>query len=154
MMDESNTSMAGLTDMSMGEVKRLDDADDSKADGDFSMAEIPLIDDTDDSGRAGDSGGHRSAALPKGNILDELKKEAGILGVKDSEDVLDQKRRMLNDSVNAFAEVDESDYDSEEESKDGAMSGDKIKRKSFGKAQRRSMGRGNRESITSSGTPD
>ena len=72
MVDDTNTSMAGLTDMSMGEIKRLDD---SAALGDFSMAEI----DTDDVNESGASGrrqkNHHSSALPKGNILDELKKE-------------------------------------------------------------------------------
>ena len=46
MVDESNTSMAGLTDMSMGEIKRLDD---STAEGNFSMAEIE-VDDINESG--------------------------------------------------------------------------------------------------------
>ena len=49
MVDDTNTSMAGLTDMSMGEIKRLDD---SAALGDFSMAEI----DTDDVNESGASG--------------------------------------------------------------------------------------------------
>ena len=41
------------------------------------MAELGA-DDVDDSGRAGGRlGAHASAALPKGNILDELKKESG-----------------------------------------------------------------------------
>ena len=62
-MDDNNTSMAGLTDMSMGEIKRLgdDSVDNSMA---FSMAEL----DTDDN----EIGGHKSTALPKGNMLDEL----------------------------------------------------------------------------------
>ena len=81
------------------------------------MAELGT-DDVNESGASGHrSKNTQSTALPKGNILDELKKDANTLGIKDSEDLLDQKRRMLNDSVNAFAEVDESDYDSEEETK-------------------------------------
>ena len=43
MQDDMNVSMAGLTDMSMGEVKRLDD---SEA-GNFSMAELS-VDDVDE----------------------------------------------------------------------------------------------------------
>lgn len=66
-----------------------------------------------------------------------MKKESHLLNIKDSEDLLDQKRRMLNDSVNAFEEVDESDYDSEEESKGGT--GQHLKRRSFGKANRKSL---------------
>ena len=88
--------MAGLTDMSMGEIKRLDD---SGVDGNFSMAEIET-DDINDSGDAGETG-HRikSSALPKGNILDELKNESKYLNPnKESDDLLDQKRRLLNDS--------------------------------------------------------
>ena len=46
--DDMNVSMAGLTDMSMGEVKRLDD---SEA-GNFSMAEIS-VDDVNESGASG-----------------------------------------------------------------------------------------------------
>lgn len=48
MQDDMNVSMAGLTDMSMGEVKRLDD---SEA-GNFSMAELS-VDDVDESGASG-----------------------------------------------------------------------------------------------------
>ena len=58
---------------------------------------------------------------------------------------------MLNDSVNAFAEVDESDYDSEEEVKDKTPG---QVRKSFGKSNRRSMGKTNRASVTSGDGPD
>ena len=50
--DDMNVSMAGLTDMSMGEVKRLDD---SEA-GNFSMAEIS-VDDVNESGASGRMGG-------------------------------------------------------------------------------------------------
>lgn len=49
MVDDTNTSMAGLTDMSMGEIKRLDD---STAKGDYSMAEIE-VDDINESGQSG-----------------------------------------------------------------------------------------------------
>ena len=113
MVDDGNTSMAGLTDMSMGEIKRLDD---SAADGNFSMAEI-YCDDENESGASFRKQNTQSTQLPKGNILDELKKDAHNLSIKETDDILDAKRRMLNDSVNAFEEVDESDYDSEEETK-------------------------------------
>ena len=53
---------------------------------------------------------------------------------------------MLNDSVNAFEEVDESDYDSEEETKGSPTR--KLNRRSFGKANRKSLTK-NRESTTS-----
>ena len=53
---------------------------------------------------------------------------------------------MLNDSVNAFAEVDESDYDSEEESK--GENTQKLNRRSLGKVNRKSIIK-NRESTTS-----
>jgi len=87
--------MAGLTDMSMGEVKRLDD---SGADGNYSMAEIDT-DDINDSGHQAGETGHKSSALPKGNILDELKNDAKYLNPnKEADDLLDQKRRLLNDS--------------------------------------------------------
>ena len=73
--------MAGLTDMSMGEIKRLDD--NSQDYGGDSMADIDM-NDLDDSYRKGDTGDtgfkgrkHQvaSTTLPKGNILDELKQE-------------------------------------------------------------------------------
>ena len=35
--------------------------------------------------------------------------------MKEQEDLIEQKKRMLNDSVAAFEEVDESDYDSEDD---------------------------------------
>ena len=112
--------MAGLTDMSMGEIKRLDDNTFNE-----SMAQIE-IEDINDSGRVGDTGhrkgNHISAALPKGNILDDLKADHEQYlktKEKEAEDLLEQKRRQLNDSVNAFTEVDESDYDSEEDVNDG-----------------------------------
>ena len=72
MVDDTNTSMAGLTDMSMGEIKRLDD---SNAEGNYSMADINT-DDVNESGASGrrNNKNTQSTALPKGNILDELKK--------------------------------------------------------------------------------
>ena len=70
MVDDMNTSMAGLTDMSMGEIKRLDD---STAEGNYSMADIVMDDSVNDSRDAGT--GHKSSALPKGNILDDLQKD-------------------------------------------------------------------------------
>ena len=76
MVDDTNTSMAGLTDMSMGEIKRLDD---SNAEGNYSMADSMADINTDDVNESGASGRRnnkntQSTALPKGNILDELKK--------------------------------------------------------------------------------
>lgn len=93
-----NVSMAGLTDMSMGEVKRLDD---SEA-GNFSMAEIS-VDDVNESGASGRMGKIKSSALPKGNILDALKEEdMQLLKMKEQEDLIEQKRQQLNESVAAF----------------------------------------------------
>ena len=113
MQDDMNVSMAGLTDMSMGEVKRLDDSEANN----FSMAELS-VDDVDESGASGRmrSGKISSTALPKGNILDALKEEdMQLLKMKEQEDLIEQKKRKLNDSVAAFQEVDESDYDSEDD---------------------------------------
>ena len=82
------------------------------------------MDDINDSGAVGDTGykqnNIKSTTLPKGNILDELKADHDrFLSAKEAEDALEQKRRALNDSVNAFEEVDESDYDSEDDANDG-----------------------------------
>ena len=128
MQDDMNVSMAGLTDMSMGEVKRLDDSEANN----FSMAELS-VDDVDESGASGRmrSGKISSTALPKGNILDALKEEdMQLLKMKEQEDLIEQKKRKLNDSVAAFQEVDESDYDSE----DDAQPSGGIKRRTFGKS--------------------
>ena len=98
--DDMNVSMAGLTDMSMGEVKRLDD---SEA-GNYSMAELS-VDDVNESGASGRMGGGKikSTALPKGNILDALKEEdMQLLKMKEQEDLIEQKRQQLNESVAAF----------------------------------------------------
>ena len=90
-MDDFNTSMAGLSDMSMGEINRAGNQNDSM--GDFSMASLnqdsmasindsynkPVrkVDD-DQSARISENTREDSDVADDGNMLDGLRQELGM----------------------------------------------------------------------------
>ena len=106
--DDMNTSMAGLSDVSVGEIQRLGNLDDSQAD--FANTSMASLGDAEEL-TAGDTGSGST-----GNILDSLKLSLPAQNLNDSK-IEDIKKTYRKTDI--FEEGDEDDYDEEDDEEAG-----------------------------------
>lgn len=103
--DDVNTSMAGLSDASIGDIQQLGNLDDSQADyANTSMASL------------GDINEVQEKETPSDNMFDSLKLNVPAQNLNDS------KLEAIKDSyrkTQIFDEADEDDYDEEDDEDDG-----------------------------------